>query len=587
MKRNILFLILCSFVKLEAQTAQIIGGTIRYEALGNNHYKIIGILNRRCDGPAMAIPTLAVFTANNSYNLTLSRTKIEDVTPICKTGTKPCSPQNTQTIKGIEQHTFESTIDFNSSPYTVFKNNGNCQVFFGLTGNKRSDSITNLSTKGDIYLEAMLDLCVLGSDINNSPIVKGEMASNICLNQPLVYNAKINDKVDFDSISTLLFNPQSSKTVNENYSGSFSKNTPLTPYCPPNPGVLNCKALPNAKPPRGIYFESITSDFIFTPIAKEIAAVGTRTYEFRKINGISTLIGYITSENIFEINVCNDNNPPQIIGNNKYSVCEGDKLCFTIDSKDDPFLPNQTILDTVRLFWDSAIVKATFTMIDKNAREKQAQFCWQTNIGDANKSYTFTTTAMDDFCPNNGVSSKGFLITVKPKANALINLNELYNNELEFYANPNGTNAFTYDWKIRDSSNTGNIMHQSNAQIDSFKFAQKGTYIITLTINNPLYNCPKIIMDTITIVGKINTSVDFKIKLKPIKVFPNPTTKILNIELRKGEKFTTMKLYNLQGKVVLEKTLEPTIDMSQYENGIYTLEIIGENGRYYTKVIKV
>ena len=117
----------------------------------------------------------------------------------------------------------------------------------------------------------------------------------------------------------------------------------------------------------------------------------------------------------FLIQQCSDNNFPRITNSvNKYTICEGQKICFDISSTDLAYLPNQTIKDTVSLTWDKAIPNATFTIKDITAREKTAQFCWQTKIGDGrNAAYHFTALAVDNYCNFEGKTSKGFNIFVK------------------------------------------------------------------------------------------------------------------------------------------------------------------------------
>jgi hypothetical protein len=47
----------------------------------------------------------------------LKRTGIRDVTQRCSSSSNPCNPKNTYgTGKGVEEHTFEATIDFTKSP---------------------------------------------------------------------------------------------------------------------------------------------------------------------------------------------------------------------------------------------------------------------------------------------------------------------------------------------------------------------------------------------------------------------------------------------------------------------------------------
>ena len=72
-----------------------------------------------------------------------------------------------------------------------------------------------------------------------------------------------------------------------------------------------------------------------------------------------------------------------------------------------------------------------------------------------------------------------------------------------------------------------------------------------------------------------------KINLKNIniKMYPNPTTNVLNItELTES---STINVFNVSGQLVLTKSSIDTnekIDLSALDNGIYMIVIEGKNG---------
>nr|WP_315247071.1 sugar-binding protein [uncultured Flavobacterium sp.] len=75
--------------------------------------------------------------------------------------------------------------------------------------------------------------------------------------------------------------------------------------------------------------------------------------------------------------------------------------------------------------------------------------------------------------------------------------------------------------------------------------------------------------------------------LSEFKVFPNPTTGIINIDTLQN---TTVQVYDFTGKKVLEKQITVTnnqIDISNQIAGIYLLKLSAEDGQYKTvKVVK-
>lgn len=69
-----------------------------------------------------------------------------------------------------------------------------------------------------------------------------------------------------------------------------------------------------------------------------------------------------------------------------------------------------------------------------------------------------------------------------------------------------------------------------------------------------------------------------------ISVFPNPTTDFINIE---STKKTTLKIYDLSQKLILEKALnkKEKVDLSQLSSGTYFLAFYKNNKR--VKTVKI
>lgn len=76
-----------------------------------------------------------------------------------------------------------------------------------------------------------------------------------------------------------------------------------------------------------------------------------------------------------------------------------------------------------------------------------------------------------------------------------------------------------------------------------------------------------------------------------VNIYPNPTRGTLNIELVNSneEKNRTIEIYNLEGKLVTRKQIDyskKTLDLSTYKNGVYYLNIYGEDNVTKWKVVK-
>ncbi len=75
------------------------------------------------------------------------------------------------------------------------------------------------------------------------------------------------------------------------------------------------------------------------------------------------------------------------------------------------------------------------------------------------------------------------------------------------------------------------------------------------------------------------------IKNSNIKIYPNPTNNIINIEgLNKNEN-NTIQIFDVQGKLVITKTIteKGTIDLSELNKGVYVIKV----GEVAQRIVKM
>lgn len=501
-----------------ASACDVINGSdIQFRHISRYKYHVKFILYHQCVCQLHIFPKFTISCNSYSYTITPPRTSVRDITPVCSNGQPPCTNGGYGGSRyGIEEHIFEDTIDFEKSPYNNILNNNCCEVLFrvaqpwGLVG-----TTTSTTTYGG---EAMLNICTSGTKGNNTPTISTIPMSFMCCNQPFTFNNGVFENFEFDSLAFELVEPLSSSFGPVTWFAPLNKDIPLTPYCPPNPGTVNCRALPNAKPPRGFYFDTETGDMVLTPTkCDESGPVAIKVTEFRRDSASKKMVrvGYVRRDIYVTVVTCSDNNPPVIEANNKWSVCEGNKLCFKIKGKDDPYLPKQTVPDTVDMTWNFAIPGATFKILDTAAREKEAEFCWTPKVGDArNMAYSFAVTAKDDACPRPAYTVKGFNIKVNPKARAKRTYDILDCGKFRFTSWPADTinynqKNYIYKFTIRDSTNSGVPVYVGQKRRDSLFFKRGGKYIIEHEITNPPFNCPTIYSDTVIIPPVLDIELAF------------------------------------------------------------------------------
>ncbi|WP_035654421.1 T9SS type A sorting domain-containing protein, partial [Flavobacterium saliperosum] len=70
-----------------------------------------------------------------------------------------------------------------------------------------------------------------------------------------------------------------------------------------------------------------------------------------------------------------------------------------------------------------------------------------------------------------------------------------------------------------------------------------------------------------------------------VSLYPNPVKDILNIDLVDNTRISSVKIYDLQGKLLLEKASND-IDVSSLSVGVYLIKIKSEKGEFTKKFIK-
>ena len=414
---SLLFLVGSNFV----HATHLMGSDMQYTYLGNSKYRITAKIYRDCRGIPMITPSFVVTAGKNGgtacgvYTLAIKLRSIRDITPVCSTQPKPCSPQNTTLGKlGVEEHIYDTVVDFSVAPLSNFVGNASCgEVTFLIGQCCRNGSITTGPANQDFWTSCTINLANLNivspSATNNSPKFSNFPIIFTCCNKPYRYNHGSMDSMEQDSISYRIVPGLRTNTGTPvNYSGSFSEKYPLTAYCP-TAGVINCTPKPNLNPPQGFFLDTSNGDLVFTPVnCVEVAVVAIEVTEYRKTpTGTWVWIG--KSRRDIEIamrNDCDNNNPPVITGTRKIYACPGDSICYTYTLTDST-AAGQSKPDTVSVAWNKGIPGATFKIKDAKLREKEAVFCWKIPQNIQGQTFNFTITVEDQACPLKNLTIAG------------------------------------------------------------------------------------------------------------------------------------------------------------------------------------
>ncbi|MDP2175436.1 MAG: T9SS type A sorting domain-containing protein [Bacteroidota bacterium] len=582
MKNTVSLILLLIFIgHFELKATHLMGGDITYQSISPGVYKITFKFYRDCRGIPLNSPSITMFCETNpgsSSALNYARTSIKDITPVCSGDTNNlCNQTNTfNSGNGFEEHVFEATVDFNSGVFKQMKDAGCCKFKIQMSQCCRNGILTTISP-GNFYVDAMMDICNIEKSnikVNSSPLFMNLPVLKACCNKPLKYNYGAVEIQDGDSLSFELSTPLNGNNSNENYTGNFNSQIPMTPFCPPNPGVVNCRALPNAKPPRGFYFDKTIGDIVFTPTkCDEVGIIALQVNEWRinpewitdkkKIKWL--LIGYIKREMQVIIFNCDTVSNPPIIDNttNFFDVCEGDSINFDIKVQD------QDTSDTIEMDVFHNIPNTTYQIIENSSSDKIIRVTTKTVIGDGQLApYSFVVNAQDNSCPYVLKTSQGFSVIIRTKPMVDRKYTE-QDSQVVFEVLRN--KAATYSWTIKNENDS--IIKQSAHKLDSFSTEKDKTYFIKLDYQDDI-NCENSFFDTISTKPNLNNAIQNYHKTNVI-VYPNPSGGVIKIE---GiNQFTKLSVFDIFGKELMinDQLLNKSISMIQLQlpKGIYLLKI--------------
>ncbi len=140
--------------------------------------------------------------------------------------------------------------------------------------------------------------------------------------------------------------------------------------------------------------------------------------------------------------------------------------------------------------------------------------------------------------------------------------------------------------EVLDNCEIANITNDNNDSetLASIQLAE-GMHTINWTITDEAGN-EETCLYTITVNVYVGIN---EISDNQISISPNPTTGIVNINLKASERPLSVEITNTTGKIIEQNNSNSTLqifDLSNYSNGVYFIKIQTENGVYTEKIIK-
>ena len=211
------------------------------------------------------------------------------------------------------------------------------------------------------------------------------------------------------------------------------------------------------------------------------------------------------------------------------------------------------------------------------------------NANDASLILKYSVGLITKF-PKRGVAMLPGYITVNIENNELVfrSYEDMGGLNISFLDNYSNLDAPSYVYSNNALSAINKQTDKYNIGIAFTESPANGTVILRVPFNNSSNQTLnlQIVENTSTRTQQINLATGLNdINGSKTRIYPNPTNDIINIEgLTKNEN-TIIKLYDLQGKLILSRELKEkgSIDISDLNNGVYVIRI----GEMTHKIIKM
>lgn len=219
------------------------------------------------------------------------------------------------------------------------------------------------------------------------------------------------------------------------------------------------------------------------------------------------------------------------------------------------------------------------TMVTLNGSGGAITYTWDGGVSDGTPFaspvgtvvYTVTGTAANS-CTNTDMVS----VTTNPLPSVSFNL------ATDTVCNTSSTFA------LSGGLPTGGVYSGTGVSGGNFSpvTAGVGTFSITYTYTD-VNSCQASMAQNIVV--EVCTSVDNASNEMITKMFPNPTTGILNIEVNNGNKNYDLYLTDVTGRELFKTTSDKktfALDMEEYSNGVYFIRLVSEGSTINKRIVK-
>jgi hypothetical protein len=205
-------------------------------------------------------------------------------------------------------------------------------------------------------------------------------------------------------------------------------------------------------------------------------------------------------------------------------------------------------------------------------------FLWST--GDTTQSITVSQSGTYSVRVENVCETAIDAINVQVAQPPVAGFTDTINGTVVTFTNTSSGANSTYQWNFGD----GNFQQSNAIQVSPVHdFEYKGTYLVTLTVTNPCGT--DVFQDSVTVDGPTRpvASIGDILNEGSVSVYPNPTDRLVNLEIQTGEELSgqlQVILMDAQGRIVQNQMVEAQIlkqghvlDLQGLASGLYLVRL--------------
>lgn len=432
---------------------------------------------------------------NNFYTTYLSVDTVIgvfDALPLCSLQKSICSNCGTRTpgmfTPGIEVYTFRGQIDLGSIP------KANTYLGIGFSHCCRNSSNTTLYNPDMLNYYSEMTINTERYYKNSAPYFNVPPTIFVNVNDGVYTNIGAVDP-DGDSLSYFLAPSLMNKNTNAPY---------VSPYSPtvPFPYLGAPISSPPALPPAGIFMDQTDGTLRFRPTGTFVSNLVIGIIQWRKIDGVNTIMG-ITRRDI-QIQCVNsyDNDNPLLYSfsstgvshpsfKNSYTLKPNVPFCFQVSARDYPASINSLKDSTdIQVSFDKELMLSNIVVnklynVATRPQFDSVEICFTPSLGmRRNKPYFIHVIGSDRNCPVIGKSARSISIYVRDsncaaqikllsKDSVCANANDFLFEDQSYYGNGN----ISRQWFFGDGTLGSN-------EIENHRFVNGGDYRVKLLIQN-------------------------------------------------------------------------------------------------------